>query len=202
MPATTKKPKAKTTQTNFATAGKIAKGIEKVMHELYGDPGDKTMPARLLVAVSEWLSSPDRETIPPSLSEFSFTYPGPTIKDILKANFELDYLHDGDMVVKPPPISSLNKIVAPAGTDLILLSGKLGVVDVVTGKAIGVSNFHIGDKRRNTWSVENMFRLKAPRNRGNLTVLRITLSFHRFGDDLGVITIGEISGFVAAIYRN
>ena len=61
MPASKKKQKVEKTQPSFATAEKIAAGIRKVMHETYGNPGDKTMPARLLTAVSDWLKSPDPE---------------------------------------------------------------------------------------------------------------------------------------------
>jgi hypothetical protein len=59
MPNTKRKLKTEKTQLPFATADKIAGGIRKAMHEPYGNPGDETMPARLLLAVSDWLKSPD-----------------------------------------------------------------------------------------------------------------------------------------------
>src|SRR5450432_2448570 len=61
MPVKRKKTKSEKTQPSFATADKIAKGILKVMHEPCRNPGDKTMPAHLSLAASDWLKSPDPE---------------------------------------------------------------------------------------------------------------------------------------------
>ena len=200
MPNTKKKLITKA-DPSFAPAAKIAGGIRKVMHEPYGNPGDKSMPARLSLAVSEWLKSPDPEACSPALSEFAFTYPGQPIRDILKVDFGIDHLYDGDMVVKIPSINPFEKIVFPLGSSFVLCFGKLGVVDVLTGKAICCSNFATLFKCKDMLTGESIFKLKAPGNKGNLTVIRITLGFHRFEDDLQTTKISESSGFVAAIYR-
>lgn len=196
-----KKINAEKIQPAFATAHQIARAIRKALQQKFGKLGDKRMLDRLSLAVSDWLKSSDREAHPSALSEFSFTDPDHSFKEIWKVRLEIDDLYDGDKVVKIPALNPVEKIIPPAGTRSILCFGHLVVIDVYAGKPISISGFTNIFTFKNKVYPEKIFKLEAPKNKGNLTIVCITLVYFGEMESGKSVQLGQSSGIVAALYR-
>jgi hypothetical protein len=199
MPNARTKIKSEKTQPALARADQIAKGIWKAVRYKNEILQDKKMRDRLLMAVSDWLKSPDADSS--ALSDFSFTDPVHSFKQVWKIALEIDYLYDGDIAIKIPAFNPLEKIAPPEGTGSIMGFWKLAVLDITTGKPICNSDFTTINMIKNKVYPEKIFRMKATGNLGNLTVIRLTLVFFRHEENDQPVNIGQSSGLVAAIYR-
>jgi hypothetical protein len=199
MPAIKKKIKSEKSRPAIARADQLARRIWKGISYKNETPRDKTMRSRLLLAVSDWLKSPEADSS--ALNGFSFTDPVHSFKQVWKIALEIDHLHDGDMALKIPAFNPLKKIDPPAGTGSMMCFIKSAVLDITTGKPICISDITTIFLFKDKVYPEKIYRMKATNGQGNFTVIRLTLVFFRHEENGPLVNIGQSSGLVAAIYR-